>query len=146
MNLIKLIKYGKYRNYHQTSSLENVSSIDNDYLEAATRGVLKDFVRFTGKHLCWSLFLIKLQACKSIEKRLKHWCFPLHVSKFLRTPILITLLFSNLFVSDVFSQFFVNTKYIHKYVSLNKTLTKLCTILTKCFFPYLNPTSYLKRW
>ena len=39
--------------------------------------------------------------------------------------------------------FFVNTKYICKYVSLNKTETKLCTILTKCFFPYLNPTSYL---
>ena len=39
--------------------------------------------------------------------------------------------------------FFVNTKYIRKYVSLNKTVTKLCTILTKCFFPYLNPTSYL---
>ena len=40
--------------------------------------------------------------------------------------------------------FFVNTKYIDKYnVSLNKTFTKLCTILTKCFFPYLNPTTTL---
>ena len=28
-------------------------------------------------------------------------------------------------------------------VILNKTVTKLFTILTKCFFPYLNPTSYL---
>ena len=26
------------------------------------KGVLKDFVNFIGKHLCWSLFLIKLQA------------------------------------------------------------------------------------
>ena len=41
--------------------------------------------------------------------------------------------------------FFVNAKYIHKYnVSLNKTVTKLCTILTK-YFPYLNPSSYLNR-
>ena len=41
--------------------------------------------------------------------------------------------------------FFVNTKYIHKNnVIFNKTVTKLVTILTKCFFPYLNPTSYLK--
>ena len=41
--------------------------------------------------------------------------------------------------------FFVNTKYIHKHnVLINKTVTKLVTILTKCFFPYLNPTSYLK--
>ena len=35
--------------------------------KAATRGVLKlrvlkDFANFIGKHLCWSLFLIKLQA------------------------------------------------------------------------------------
>ena len=27
-------------------------------------GVLKNFEILTGKHLCWSLFLIKLQACK----------------------------------------------------------------------------------
>ena len=25
-------------------------------------GALKNFANFTGKHLCWSLFLIKLQA------------------------------------------------------------------------------------
>ena len=40
----------------------------------------------------------------------------------------------------------VNTKYMHKHnVIFNKTVTKLVTILTKCFFffPYLNPTSYL---
>ena len=70
------------------SRLKSVSSIDNDYLEAVTGGVLKNFVIFTVKHLCWSLFLIKLQAYKFIEKRLQNWCFPLHVRKFLRTSIL----------------------------------------------------------
>ena len=30
--------------------------------EAATGGVLKNLVNFTGKHLCDSLFLIQLQA------------------------------------------------------------------------------------
>ena len=75
------------------SRLKSVSNIDDNYLEAATRGaqkkkaVLKIFVMFTRKHLCWSLFLIKFQTCKFIEKRLQHWCFPLHVWKFLRTPI-----------------------------------------------------------
>ena len=34
------------------SRLKSVSSIDDDYLEAATRGVFKTFVIFTGKHLC----------------------------------------------------------------------------------------------
>ena len=28
---------------------------------------LKNFENFTGKHLCWSLFLIKLQVCKRYE-------------------------------------------------------------------------------
>ena len=33
---------------------------------------------------------------------------------------------------------------MHKHnVIFNKVLTKIVTILTKCFFPYLNPTSYL---
>ena len=57
------------------SRLKSVSSIEDDYLEAATGGVLKNFVIFTGKQLCWSLFLIKLQACKFIEKRLQTGVF-----------------------------------------------------------------------
>ena len=188
------------------SRLKSVSSIDNDYLEAASRDVLKNFVIFTGKRLCWSLFLIKLQACKFIEKRLQHWCFPLHFKKFFRTPILknirewlpliILLVLSNLFVfrclftmikkSDLLVKkmffeirlwnqmyifkdhvkivqiymvkfnvsilngvknnvfFFINTKYIHKYnVSLYKTVTKLCAILTKCFFFISEPYKLL---
>ena len=50
------------------SRLKSVSSIDDDYLEAATQDVLKNFVISTGKHLCWSLFLIKVQAGKFEEK------------------------------------------------------------------------------
>ena len=48
-------------------------------------GVLKNFAIFTGKHLCWSLFLIKLQvlACDFIKKRLQHRCFPVTIAKFL---------------------------------------------------------------
>ena len=89
------------------SRMKSVTSIDNDYLESVTGGVLKNFVIFTGKHLCWGLFLIKLQACKFIKKRLQHWCFLLHGKKFSRTPILknireqllliIMLVLSNLF-------------------------------------------------
>ena len=98
----KIWKIYIYRNYDKTFQ------IDDDYLEAAAGGGIKNFVIFTGKHLCWSLFLIKLQACKFIEKRLQHWCFLLHVKKFSRTPILknireqllliIMLVLSNLFV------------------------------------------------
>ena len=49
-------------------------------------GFLKNFVNSTGKHLCCSLFLIKLQTSyNSITKRLQHWCFPVKFAKFLRT-------------------------------------------------------------
>ena len=108
MNLtIDKIYMGNIKITTKLSRLKSVSSIDDDYLEAATGGVLKNFIIFTGKHLCWSLFLIKLQACKFIEKRLQNWCFPLHVKNFLRAPILkniregllliILLVLSNLF-------------------------------------------------
>ena len=52
-------------------------------------GVLKIFASFTGKHLCWSPLLMKLQAWRSanfIKTRLQHGCFPVKFIKFLRTP------------------------------------------------------------
>ena len=51
------------------------------------KGVLKNFVNFTGKHLCWSLFLINLQAWRSgtlLKKRLHHICLPVNIAIFLR--------------------------------------------------------------
>ena len=44
------------------------------------KGVLRNFAKFTGKHLCQSLFLLK--------KRLRHRCFPVNFARFLRTPFL----------------------------------------------------------
>ena len=67
------------------------------------KAVLKNFAIFTGKKLCWSLFLVRLQA----EKRLQHRCFPMHIANFLTTSILkniserlllIFFYYSNLFV------------------------------------------------
>ena len=46
-------------------------------------GVLKYFSIFTGKHLCWSLFLIKFIS-NFLKKRLQHRCFPMNIVKFLR--------------------------------------------------------------
>ena len=46
----------------------------------SSKCILKNLANFTGKHLCWSLFLIKLQAFK-----VQHRCFPMKFTKFLRT-------------------------------------------------------------
>ena len=57
---------------------------------------------------------------------------------------MVKKMFTEIRLCNQMTYFPVNTKYMHKHnVIFNKTVTKLVTILTKCFFPYLNPTSYL---
>ena len=56
------------------------------------KAVLKNFVIFTGKHMCWSEYLFNkvagLKACNFIKERLQDRCFPMNIANFLRTPIL----------------------------------------------------------
>ena len=49
---------------------------------------LKNFAKFTGKHLFWSFFLIKLKAgdLPLYGKRPRYRCVPGNFAKFLRTP------------------------------------------------------------
>ena len=64
--------------------------------------VLKIFVIFTGRHLCWSLFLITLQNWRS-KKRLQHKCFAVNVNiaKSLRTPTYASDCFCKFQSSDI---------------------------------------------
>ena len=55
------------------------------------KGVLRNFAKFTGKHLCQRLFFNKvagLRAAALLKKSLWHRCFPVNFAKFLRTPFL----------------------------------------------------------
>ena len=55
------------------------------------KGVLRNFAKFTGKHLCQRLFFNKvagLRPATLLEKRLWHGCFPVNSVKFPRTPFL----------------------------------------------------------
>ena len=56
------------------------------------KAALKTYAELTGKHLCWSLFLIKFQGFRLVIllKRDSETgvCFPANLLKFLRTPIL----------------------------------------------------------
>ena len=70
--LITLLK--RYRSSHQRCSVK--------------KGVLKNFANFTGKHPCWSLFLIKLQAFSQRDSSVsQHKCFPLKFAELLRIAI-----------------------------------------------------------
>ena len=55
------------------------------------KGVLRNSAKFTGKHLCQSLFFNKvagLRPATLLKKRLWHRCFPLNFAKLPRTPFL----------------------------------------------------------
>ena len=56
------------------------------------KGVLRNFAKFTGKHLCQSLFSNKVAGPRPailLKRRLLHWCFPVNFTEFLRTPFYI---------------------------------------------------------
>ena len=55
------------------------------------KGVLRNFTKFTGKHLCLSLSFNKVAGLKPatlLKKRLWHRCFPVNFAKFSITPFL----------------------------------------------------------
>ena len=55
------------------------------------KGVLRNFEKFTGKHLCQSLFFLKVAGSRPailLWKRTWRRCFPLNCAKFLRTTFL----------------------------------------------------------
>ena len=76
------------------------------------KGVLRNFTKFTGKHLCQSLFFNKvagLRPATLLKKRLWHRCFPVNFVKFLRTPFFIEHLWWLLFFIPIyFFSFTVN--------------------------------------
>ena len=56
------------------------------------KGVIRNFAKFTGKHLCQSLFLNKYSGLRPenfLKKRLWYRCFSVNFAKFLKTLFLI---------------------------------------------------------
>ena len=75
MSLVSLVM--KFRSTHRRCSIRE--------------GVLRNFVKFTGKHLCQSLFfnnIVGPRAASVLKKRLWHRWFPVSFAKFLKTPFL----------------------------------------------------------
>ena len=56
------------------------------------KGVLRNFTKLTGKHLCQNLFFNEfagLRPATLLKKKLSHRCFPVNFAKYLRTPFLL---------------------------------------------------------
>ena len=63
----------------------------SDGRRSVKKGVFKSFAKFSGKHLCWSLFFTKVVGLSPetlLKMRLQHRCFPVNFSKFSRPPFL----------------------------------------------------------
>ena len=96
--------------------------------EAVTGGFLlkKMFLKissiFTGKHVCWSLFL-GLQACNFIKKRLQRRCFVVDIAKFLRVPLLKNI-YATVFKDIHLPNFFLN----HIAAASTNSLKKISTV------------------
>ena len=55
------------------------------------KGVLRNFEKLTGKHLCLSLLFNKVAGLKTVtllKKKFWYKCFPVNFSKFLKTPFI----------------------------------------------------------
>ena len=84
------------------------------------KGALINCTKFTGKHLCQSLFFNKfagLRAATLLKKKLWHMCLPVNFAKFLRTPYLqntsgwlLLILFVACFLYFSLSKIFATTK------------------------------------
>ena len=73
------------------------------------KGVLQTFAKFTGKHLCQSLFFNNVEGlmpAKLLKRRLWHRCFPVNFAKFWRTPFFMEhLRWLLLYKQSLFSYF-----------------------------------------
>ena len=78
------------------------------------KGVLRNFTKVTGKHLCQNLFFNNVAGPRNatlLKKRLWHRCFPVNFAKFLRTR----------FLTEYLRRLLLNLNF-------SKKLTKNCAI------------------
>ena len=93
------------------------------------KGVHKKFAKFTGKHLCWSLFSHKVTGQKSatlFKNKLQHRCFLVNFGKFLRTP------FSENTFGDCFCKTSLYNWSRNKWLLLNSNIAPLMFDLCLC--------------
>ena len=118
------------------------------------KGILRNFVNFTGKHLCWNFFLIELQeVCSFIKKRLRHRCFSKEFTKFLRTPNLkiVNDCFWNMFfnLSCLFSNLHFWPKLIDSFCIIIYHFlyqySTLCATIDNAIFPSSHPVLFCKK-
>ena len=117
------------------------------------KGVLKNLANFTGKYLCWSLFLIKLQTWSFIKKDSTTGVFLWHLRNFLRNFLNFFIFFLTPILKNICERLLLSFVIITKCPSIDvnrmlntslNPLPKTCTKLT-IKTPEKQPRS-LKVW
>ena len=116
------------------------------------KGVLKNFVKFTGKHLSQSRFFNKVggrRPATLLKKRLSHRCFPVNFAKFLGTLFFIEQLWWLLLKQCLFiwnwtatkslAVCLMNTKTEHRFYSLT-------TMPISILLQNLSPDPHIGKW
>ena len=102
---------------------------------------LKNLAIFTGKHLCWRLFLINF-----IKKRPQHRCFPANIAKCLSTAFYIEhfvpihYTFQNFYVIIEFFRFFgykIDIFHSSCATALFSFITLLSESKVHCYFVFI---------
>ena len=113
------------------------------------KGVLKDFVNFIGKQLCWTLFLIKLQAWHLFRRTSANECFwtalaPLVVTNpfyFIFSTFFLIITATTVNISDVC--FWFKSKGFKKFKSGISFSLKSISSLLISFYMFFLPFSVL---
>ena len=84
------LKHFKFEPKKKTSEILTIVRSSHQSC-SVTKGVLRNFAKFTGKHLCQNFFFNKVADLSPVtlfKKRLWHRCFHVIFAKYLRTPFL----------------------------------------------------------
>ena len=121
------------------------------------KGVPTNLTKFTGKHLCQSLFFNKVPGSRPatlLKKRIWHWCFPVNFAKFLRTPFLtehlrwlLLIIIWRFWIRTIFCSSF-GVKLRSKYFTLvfPKGFVSLHLIILKNVFKKTNSGKHWNKW
>ena len=93
------------------------------------KGVLKNFTKIIGKHLCKNFFFKKIAGLRSanlLKNRLWHRCFPVNFAKFLKIPFFLQNTSAGCFLSLLWPVIFGKRRFYQ-----NKKTYRLCTYKIK---------------
>ena len=135
----EILKLIRPLNVHKAQGHDDVSISRSSHQRCYIKeGVLRNYIKFTGKHLCQSLFLNKvagLRPATLLKKRLWHRCFSVKFVKFLRSPFYRTPLDDCFFIrmTKICDKSFVKPLFYFKML-LNRLIIQ---ISGKCLILYL---------